>query len=839
MQNPNDPRYAHYPHINNNKQKDQNKEKTTSPSPLDASDKPNNDPKKKAWLYITITIITVLTIIAAALVVPKLFLKHDPTTETIYQNIDDVKFFQNYVINDEDDADGDGLTNGEEKYMGTNYNSFDTDKDGLSDADEVNKHKTAPLKSDTDGDTIDDGTEIALGLNPLDKNTDGTPDKEKTFELNYKLDEGSLRVNGRANIANIYAQKVDSFKKNNNPGVVSDMYEFYLEGTMFDTATLQLSYDQSLFSGSQAYVETDLSIFQYMNDGTYKLVESEVDVENNTVTAQLEHFSKYCIAAKPIVQSKAHSKVFIVLDNSGSMYPKELCETSDENDVDFKRVDFAKQLIEAADDKEIKFGLAKFTADYTELCPGFGNNKDDLYSQLDAIKTTEENFNGTHIAKAIISACANFSKDDIGHRKFIILLTDGATTEGQGFGGIFDNNEDDAIRAANEKNVSVIVVGLGANVDSEYCNKIAQSTNGAFVYANNSSALHDVHFTIRTMINNMLIDLDNNGEMDHILIADSGFDINKNAFSFNNYWFKSPYQDAEIGGQCHGMAVFAQRYYLGTLPQTNDHIDRYKSALFGDYLEGMPYDLSEVGFFGNGNNHYTLSKKNLKDYVLFPELEKYNTGNIWDKYLNSVSTPYYLAFTPKLKEYIRQHPLLVLHEKNDVGSVVTGKNKANGDEYKYRYYDSYSFTTDVDYDTLSDENKEIYQVLAALNNLWAGQCKDWWHVEQSFSDDGYDQIVDWVNAGIAPVCGGEGHATNLTQIYRDVDNPLKYTLVIYDNNNCKEYKTLALTKTKYNKVALNFTAWTNDYKFEIYDTDGVYGKQGQEIDVDFSVYVKP
>ena len=68
------------------------------------------------------------------------------------------------------------------------------------------------------------------------------------------------------------------------------------------------------------------------------------------------------------------------------MYPKELCETSEESDVDFKRVDFAKKLIETSDEKKIQFGLAKFTADYTELSSGFNNKKSSLYDKLDSIK---------------------------------------------------------------------------------------------------------------------------------------------------------------------------------------------------------------------------------------------------------------------------------------------------------------------------------------------------------------------------------------------------------------------------------------------------------------------
>lgn len=44
---------------------------------------------------------------------------------------------------------------------------MDSDKDGLSDFDEVNIHKTNPNNPDTDGDGLNDGAEVKLGFNPL------------------------------------------------------------------------------------------------------------------------------------------------------------------------------------------------------------------------------------------------------------------------------------------------------------------------------------------------------------------------------------------------------------------------------------------------------------------------------------------------------------------------------------------------------------------------------------------------------------------------------------------------------------------------------------------------
>ncbi len=58
------------------------------------------------------------------------------------------------------DPDGDGLTNDQEKELGTDPHKADTDGDGISDGDEVNKYHTDPLKADSDHDGLTDGDEI-------------------------------------------------------------------------------------------------------------------------------------------------------------------------------------------------------------------------------------------------------------------------------------------------------------------------------------------------------------------------------------------------------------------------------------------------------------------------------------------------------------------------------------------------------------------------------------------------------------------------------------------------------------------------------------------------------
>ena len=76
------------------------------------------------------------------------------------------------VAADTADNDGDGLPDRAEFLFGTDPNNPDTDRDGISDGDEVNVYHTDPFKFDTDGDGFSDGDEVNVyHTDPLDENS--------------------------------------------------------------------------------------------------------------------------------------------------------------------------------------------------------------------------------------------------------------------------------------------------------------------------------------------------------------------------------------------------------------------------------------------------------------------------------------------------------------------------------------------------------------------------------------------------------------------------------------------------------------------------------------------
>lgn len=70
------------------------------------------------------------------------------------------------------DSDGDGLSDEDERALGTDPNNADTDGDGVPDGQEV-ADGTDPKNRDSDGDGVDDGAEKRAGTNPNDAASGG------------------------------------------------------------------------------------------------------------------------------------------------------------------------------------------------------------------------------------------------------------------------------------------------------------------------------------------------------------------------------------------------------------------------------------------------------------------------------------------------------------------------------------------------------------------------------------------------------------------------------------------------------------------------------------------
>jgi outer membrane protein OmpA-like peptidoglycan-associated protein len=125
------------------------------------------------------------------------------------------------------DADGDGLSNDEERRLGTNPYLVDTDGDGLSDFEEVRVHKSNPLVVDTDGDNLTDFEEVhSTNSSPIKRDTDGdglTDDVEVARGSNPRLVDTD--GDGLTDYDEVMVYKTDPTKRDTDDDGLSDFDE--------------------------------------------------------------------------------------------------------------------------------------------------------------------------------------------------------------------------------------------------------------------------------------------------------------------------------------------------------------------------------------------------------------------------------------------------------------------------------------------------------------------------------------------------------------------------------------------------------------------------------------
>jgi outer membrane protein OmpA-like peptidoglycan-associated protein len=129
---------------------------------------------------------------------------------------------------DDDDSDGDGLTNGYEKKIGTSIDNVDTDGDGLSDYEEVMKYKTTPTVPDTDGDGLNDGDEaIKYHTSAVAKDTDhdGLSDGEEVATLRTDPLKADTDGDGLSDAEEVRTTKTDPLKADTDGDGLSDAAE--------------------------------------------------------------------------------------------------------------------------------------------------------------------------------------------------------------------------------------------------------------------------------------------------------------------------------------------------------------------------------------------------------------------------------------------------------------------------------------------------------------------------------------------------------------------------------------------------------------------------------------
>lgn len=210
------------------------------------------------------------------------------------------------------DSDDDGLSNKKEIELGTDPVFEDTDDDGLSDGEEVNTYNTNPLKADTDDDGINDGDEISMGLDPLNPNTYGIPDREYTFnvtlsedseamsEINadndYKL---SIEITAAGNVEkNIDVRESNYSETIKNSAIVGKSFDIeYDTSCTTESAVIKFKLEDSLVNTSDDNANIErFCVFRLFEDHNVILpIYTEYNLSENLVSAQVNELGTYCL----------------------------------------------------------------------------------------------------------------------------------------------------------------------------------------------------------------------------------------------------------------------------------------------------------------------------------------------------------------------------------------------------------------------------------------------------------------------------------------------------------------------------------------------------------------
>ena len=253
------------------------------------------------------------------------------------------------------DVDGDGLPVAQETKLGTDAAKADSDRDGLSDGDEVDRTGTDPadvdtrdtgvadgakdpdadglphtrelalgtdpLEADTDGDRLDDGVEVARGTDPRkqdpdadgltddselrlstdprypDSDDDGLLDGLETYTTTAAGPQGAVSVSltgpGDAARSASFRSLADDQRFRNVPGQLSPAYDIDVTSA-FTGARVAFTYDPATVPGGDI---AGLRVMYYdeLAQTFLELSTQGVDPSKRVAWAETTHFSTYVL----------------------------------------------------------------------------------------------------------------------------------------------------------------------------------------------------------------------------------------------------------------------------------------------------------------------------------------------------------------------------------------------------------------------------------------------------------------------------------------------------------------------------------------------------------------
>lgn len=407
---------------------------------------------------------------------------------TDYQEINEIGTDPLIEDTDEDgvsdaneDTDEDGLTNIEEYKYNTTVFSTDTDGDSLSDYNEIMVYNTNPLSKDTDNDSADDKWEINNGFNPivynelfLVKNTIQGQNTSVEIELVADGDSASSFDCG------VYEN--DQYYINSTlPGYLGSAYEFNIDG-VFETAKIKYFFEEENindegFEPVVYYYNTEQNILEE--------IETHWDGVSNYVTADLQHFSVYLLLNKNKFDEVWNTQIKTPsLNENGESnlnvaFVVDLSGSMRGNKLSTTKMAIGS-FINILEDTD-QAGLISFTSSAKLHC-NLTNNKEELVRSVDSMSANGLTSIYTGLDKAV-DMLINNSCDGY---DMIIVFTDGYDEPSTTYDSYYKEIVDKAV----EEDICIYTIGI-ETVDENLLTKIAETTGGKYYYASLISELQE------------------------------------------------------------------------------------------------------------------------------------------------------------------------------------------------------------------------------------------------------------------------------------------------------------------------------------------------------------
>ena len=684
-----------------------------------------------------------------------------------------------------------------ELYKNSDYEILcqDTDGDGLTDLYEGSNSRTSTTQNDTDGDGLYDGDEIIMELDPLKADTkgDGVNDGERELEYTFENNGVKLDMTGKGNFTRTSIDKYKTETLDNVSSVLDGVYSIYTEAQL-DDAKITISYDKQTVS-EMGLSESSLAVYELNEDNnTFTKIMTEIDTGSSTLSFSTETLGKYFVADSSKLTSNLSTELVFIIDNSGSMYSVDEFADSEENDPEFKRVDVVNDLIDKLQGN-YRFGAGKFTFEYTELSR-LTQDKATIKNRISTIKTDPENFSGTYIGAGLEGGVAMFSDDENQNRRYIVLLSDGQDTDGEGYD---DELLDEQIALAKEKGIKVYTIGLGETIDEENLVNIADETNGKYYFAATADDLEATFDLIAAELNYNLYDTTNDGVDDSVVIADSGFLVGRDGFSFSNF------SNTQVEhGYGYGMVLYAKLFYDNDLPSRLGA--KRITTSDGTVVEAPTVD--SLNLVEEGTTLRTYTPTSLSVLSELPD-------NFWSSTVTSGT----LTINPTIKQ-----------ELQSVG-FTTYSVPYNGENAGFRQYESIRF--DMTYlladeeeqqqtqsqSTLEDDDAEMLKLLARLDITKYRDEKFYFYDN---NDTAFDTLTETLSDGEPVMIRiNDDYTVLATKLLADSKNMNKYKIEVYDPNYAGIPKYIEVERYKFSDIAeiSNVVTDTYEYKFKYQGID--------------------